>query len=521
MNKRLLLPSARYKRASQSSSLQTRTRFKTRFNFLFVAKQLSRFTSLRCGLSTTIGAMLPASFPRINFSQFEHFLISNSKFIIKNTSYLKKLALFILILFSLQIKTSAQPVKVTAALEDSIYLIGQHIPLNLTLERDANIEVTWPFLVDSLGSFEILKSGKIDTTLTGNTSLEQQQIFITKFDTGYHVLPPIEFTYRERNRKETAKTEPFLLRINTLEVDTTAAIMPIKNVIGMPLTFKEKLKRALIIVGIVLAVLAIPLGIYFYFKRRKKEAYVPPPLPPYELAIKKLQALKAKKLWQEGDIKNYYSELTGIFREYVEGRFELPALEMTTDELSPFLKKKKEVTKGLFRNMVDLLSISDFVKFAKARPSTKYHADAFDQVKDFVRQTKPIEVESGDLREARATDNYKQNVASAQKFDNSSVPISATSRGVVVAESPALESVDYKKDSKRILIGIMAILFGFLGVHKFMLGYTKQGIIQIVISIVTCGFGGAIMGLIEGIIYLTKTDEEFYETYRLNQKKWF
>jgi len=59
-----------------------------------------------------------------------------------------------------------------------------------------------------------------------------------------------------------------------------------------------------------------------------------------------------------------------------------------------------------------------------------------------------------------------------------------------------------------------------LGIHKFILGYTKEGIIQIVISIVTCGIGSFI-GLIEGIIYLTKSDEEFVATYVTNKKGWF
>ena len=68
--------------------------------------------------------------------------------------------------------------------------------------------------------------------------------------------------------------------------------------------------------------------------------------------------------------------------------------------------------------------------------------------------------------------------------------------------------------------GILGIVIGSLGVHKFVLGYNKEGIIQIILSIVTCGVGG-IIGLIEGIIYLTKSDEEFYETYQVNKRPWF
>ena len=65
-----------------------------------------------------------------------------------------------------------------------------------------------------------------------------------------------------------------------------------------------------------------------------------------------------------------------------------------------------------------------------------------------------------------------------------------------------------QQESKRVVAGILAILLGSLGIHKFILGYTKAGIIQIVISIVSCGILG-IIPFIEGIIYLTKSDEEF------------
>jgi TM2 domain-containing membrane protein YozV len=75
-------------------------------------------------------------------------------------------------------------------------------------------------------------------------------------------------------------------------------------------------------------------------------------------------------------------------------------------------------------------------------------------------------------------------------------------------------------ENKKVIAGIMAILFGSLGIHKFILGYTKEGIIQIVITFLTCGAAG-IIGFIEGIIYLTKSDEEFYNTYQVGKRPWF
>lgn len=80
------------------------------------------------------------------------------------------------------------------------------------------------------------------------------------------------------------------------------------------------------------------------------------------------------------------------------------------------------------------------------------------------------------------------------------------------------------KDSKRIVAGILGILLGCFGIHKFILGYTTAGIIMLAVTVVTCGFGGAIMGiigLIEGIIYLTKSDEDFVNTYQNSKKEWF
>ncbi len=86
------------------------------------------------------------------------------------------------------------------------------------------------------------------------------------------------------------------------------------------------------------------------------------------------------------------------------------------------------------------------------------------------------------------------------------------------------EQFSSDKSNKRIVAGIIAILFGSLGIHKFILGYQKEGIIMLVISFLSFGLLAglvAIVGLIEGIIYLTKSDEEFYQTYQIGSKPWF
>jgi TM2 domain-containing membrane protein YozV len=79
-------------------------------------------------------------------------------------------------------------------------------------------------------------------------------------------------------------------------------------------------------------------------------------------------------------------------------------------------------------------------------------------------------------------------------------------------------------NSKKIAAGVLGILLGGLGIHKFVLGLTTPGIIMLCVTVLTCGFGGIVMGvigLVEGILYLTKSDEQFYQEYAVQKKGWF
>jgi TM2 domain containing protein+B7201 len=76
------------------------------------------------------------------------------------------------------------------------------------------------------------------------------------------------------------------------------------------------------------------------------------------------------------------------------------------------------------------------------------------------------------------------------------------------------------QENKKILAGVLAIMLGGFGVHKFILGYTKEGVLQILMSFFSCGLAG-IIPFVEGIIYLTKSDEEFYQIYQVGRRPWF
>lgn len=115
--------------------------------------------------------------------------------------------------------------------------------------------------------------------------------------------------------------------------------------------------------------------------------------------------------------------------------------------------------------------------------------------------------------ESETTKNeINQKINSMSEFENE---FKETSREFSQGAQEALG-----QENKKVVAGVLALLIGSLGIHKFVLGYTKEGIIQIIITIVTCGLAG-IIPFIEGIIYLTKTDAEFYRIYQVGRKPWF
>lgn len=113
-----------------------------------------------------------------------------------------------------------------------------------------------------------------------------------------------------------------------------------------------------------------------------------PKIPPHVVAIKALEALKHKKLWQNGKYKQYYTALTDILRIYIAGRWGVGALEMTTDEIITALREV-ELTLDSRSNLVSIMRTADMVKFAKAEPDAEQNEDNFNMAYYFVENTKP------------------------------------------------------------------------------------------------------------------------------------
>jgi hypothetical protein len=280
-----------------------------------------------------------------------------------------------------------------AKLGKSGILIGDQVKVELTMTAPAGSQVQWPLLTDTLARFvQIVRKSGIDTVSTDKQKFTlKQDLIITSFDSGSYVIKPIIFKYKQKGDTTwfSSGTLPQYFDVQTIKTDQAADIKPIKPPLKAPITFREILPWILLVLGLAGAAVFI----YFYLKRKKKVIPVPvtrlkTSIPPYEAAMEALETLKQKKLWQSGRVKDYYSELTEIVREYIELRYPVRAMEMTTAEIRAALKQTE--ASGSSREKLDrVLVLADLVKFAKEQPLPLENEQSLNHCVEFVRETKP------------------------------------------------------------------------------------------------------------------------------------
>jgi len=286
----------------------------------------------------------------------------------------------------------AQSTYVSADLDSTAILIGDQINLNLKASFPANNKVFWPVINDTIiKDIEIIEKSKIDTVFSDDKTYKTllQKIKITSFDSGFYKIPPFHFEYSEPDdtTKFSLKTYPLYLEVYTIAVDTTKGIFPIKGPVKVPLTFKEILPW---IIGGTVALLLIAFLIYFLIKRKKHEplfkAKPKPKLPAHIIALNALENLRKEKLWQSGKIKAYHTILTDIIRKYLEERFGINAIEMTTDEILSAIKSI-QISEELKVKLKEMLVLADLVKFAKEKPLPVQQDLSLINAIAFVRET--------------------------------------------------------------------------------------------------------------------------------------
>ncbi len=323
------------------------------------------------------------------------------------TKYIKlirtTILLFTLLCFSFA--SSAQEIKATATLDSNTIKIGQQVKLKLSIQYKADngkhIKIQWPDIADTLRKeVEVVGQSKLDTLIPDKNNpvkfIQSKTLYITSFDSGYWAIPPIKFMVNDDTTG--IFTEPLLLHVGGMAVDTTIAIKDIKPPFDQPYSFLDWLKDNMYVVwGTAIAILVTLLIIYLVrrFKKVKPELIMveAPKIPAHVIAYEKLEKLKNEKLWQEGKLKLHYSSLTDIVREYIENRFKIQAMEQTTDEIL-YGFRNVAIDEESKTKLKQVLILSDLVKFAKEQPTPTENELCLGNSYDFVNGTKRDEENS-------------------------------------------------------------------------------------------------------------------------------
>ncbi|MFN8261665.1 MAG: hypothetical protein U0X41_12075 [Chitinophagales bacterium] len=281
----------------------------------------------------------------------------------------------------------------TASTKQKEYLIGDWVPVDLFVSATSNNKVVFPNLKDSISeTIEVANFTSVDTVKKAGQYEYHQLVNLIVFDTGQIQLPQFQFLVNNNGKLDTIISDPILVHVAGVKIDTTKDIKDIKGPLKIPLTFQEILPY--IIGAFILAILA-GLITWFIMERKKKKQPIDEKflLPPHIWALKELDKLQQQKLWQTGEVKDYYSRLTDIARTYIELRYKIPAMEKTTDELMSSMHKGM-VKQSLKKELNEVLVLSDFVKFAKAQPDFIENENSFKIIKDFIDKTKQLEEEN-------------------------------------------------------------------------------------------------------------------------------
>ncbi len=266
----------------------------------------------------------------------------------------------------------AQTAQLDVRFDSTYILIGDQIGFHVVLEQSGPVTVTFPEWKDTLiKAIEILKVAPRDTVATQDGRLRiSQDLVITSFDSGLHFVPPIPFPLYAGGTRDTLFSPGAGLQVFSLPLDTAQAIFDIKPVYRMPVTIREIWAVARwVLLGMLLLAALIFLWLVAVRKKKPLELFRTRVIePPHVVALRDLEQLRGEKLWQNGQIKPYYTRLTDIVRTYISGRYGVNAMESTSDEILAGLKDVGFNDALLYGKLERMFSCADLVKFAKMTP---------------------------------------------------------------------------------------------------------------------------------------------------------
>ncbi|MGD0756029.1 MAG: hypothetical protein ABR927_13330 [Bacteroidales bacterium] len=310
---------------------------------------------------------------------------------------MKKPIISIFLFISIISLSLGQNVNISSSFDSSRIYVGDQIKYTITIDKPSDLKLTIPIFKDTLcKNIEIISGPRIDSSSIQNGRIKiVQKYLITSFDSGrYQVRPVFAEAKNEGGVKRFYSDYSMLevMRVKIAPADTTAKIFDIIKPYKAPVTVGEVLPWVLLIT---LAGVMIWVAIRFLRNLKKsetgKETFVPPE-PAHVIAFRELERLKNEELWQKGETKKYYTMLTEILRQYLENRYSVFSLELTTSETLEALVKTGFKKNGSYNDLKSVLKGADLVKFAKYNPIAEENESHFQNSWNFVLATKENEV---------------------------------------------------------------------------------------------------------------------------------
>lgn len=292
-------------------------------------------------------------------------------------------------------KVIAQSVTVEAKIDSLQIWIGEQAKLQLQVAMDAKQKAVFPLYTDTIvRGIEVVETAKPDTQYLNNRQrlLITQEYTITSFDSALYYIPPIPVTVDGQEYKSKA----LALKVYSMPVDTLhpEQFFGQKTVMKAPFAWED---WYLFIACVLLLAPFLLTAIYLVKRIRDnkpiiRKVKVEPKLPPHQVAIKEIERIKQEKVWQKGQPKEYYTELTDALRTYIKERFGFNALEMTSTEIIDKLLETND--KEALADLRELFQTADLVKFAKHNPLMNENDANLLNAIDFINETKEKEDEN-------------------------------------------------------------------------------------------------------------------------------
>jgi hypothetical protein len=300
------------------------------------------------------------------------------------------LFLGILLLMVSHRPASSQSVELSTKLDTNQIRIGEQLHLDISVWHPPGVRVQFPEIGDTLmDGIEVLEAYPRDTVAEDKNLKISQRFRLTSFDSGFYEIPPMRFRISSGQWSDSIDSNPMYLLVHSVAVDST--IYDVKAPIHLPLSFLEVFPFVL---GGLALVAAVYLLLWYLRRRRKSKGLLIPERlqePAHVIAFRELDRLREEKLWQRSELKPYYTRLTEIIRQYMERRFDIPAMEMTSYEILDAWKMGERPTEDLTAKLNRLLNLADLVKFAREKPLASDNEENLERAYEFVKRTVPVQ----------------------------------------------------------------------------------------------------------------------------------